>query len=451
MAKKASTKKAATKTTAKKAAEKTTVEKIDVTEAVEKVEVKEPAKKVAKKTEAKEPAKKATAKKASKEVIIKADINGESKKASDNFKVYENENDNISQNLLWGTRNFDFSKKHTVNFLISNALYWFKEFHIDALRVDAVVNIIYLNYGEREEKNVNPYGIKFLQELNKTVYENVKNPIMIAEDSSSYPLVTKPTYLGGLGFTFKWNMGWMNDSLSYMEKDPIFRKYEHEKLTFPICYSFSENYILPISHDEVVHGKASLIGKMPGSYEEKFAGVRSFLGYMMSHPGKKLLFMGSEFGQFIEWDYKRQLDWMLLEYDAHRQLKAYVAALNAFYLKNPPLWEEDCSWNGFNWIVSDDRDNSVAAFIRRDKSGNEIISVCNFTPVTRHKYRFGVPEKGTYRVVFSSASAEFGGKGEGTVGSVRAKKKPMHGYDYSIELDLEGLSCMFIKNTSRKK
>ena len=243
----------------------------------------------------------------------------------------------------------------------------------------------------------------------------------------------------------------MNDCLRYFSLDGLARKFNHDCLTFSFFYAFSENFVLPISHDEVVHGKCSLINKMPGTYEEKFAGVRSFLGYMISHPGKKLLFMGCEFGQFIEWNYKQQLDWLLLDYEAHRQLKSYVSALNKFYLANSPLWEIDYSWEGFSWIVSDDSSNSVVAYIRRDKKENELIALCNFTSVTRQKYRIGVPKPGTYRVVFSSALPEFGGKGESTVGSVRAKKKPMHGYEYSIELDIEGLSCMYIKNTSRKK
>ena len=319
--------------------------------------------------------------------------------------------------------------------------------------------MLYLDYG-RDDGNwiPNVHGgrenleaVAFLRKLNEAIFREHGDVMMIAEESTAWPMVSKPTYLGGLGFNFKWNMGWMNDCLRYFSLDGLFRKFNHDCLTFSFFYAFSENFVLPISHDEVVHGKCSLINKMPGTYEEKFAGVRSFLGYMMSHPGKKLLFMGSEFGQFIEWNYEQQLDWMLLGYDAHRQLKSYVAELNKFYLKNAPLWEVDYSWDGFNWIVSDDSANSVVAYIRRDKSGNELISVCNFTKVTREKYKIGVPAPGTYRVVFSSASPEFGGKGESTAGSVRAKKKPMHGYDYSIELNLEGLSCMYIKNTSRKK
>ncbi|MBR0447692.1 MAG: alpha amylase C-terminal domain-containing protein, partial [Clostridia bacterium] len=280
--------------------------------------------------------------------------------------------------------------------------------------------------------------------MNSAAFSVKPSALMIAEESTAFPGVTKPSYAEGLGFNFKWNMGWMNDMVRYTCTDPFFRKDNHNLLTFSLMYAFSENFVLPISHDEVVHGKGSLINKMPGDYEQKFAGLRAFLGYMMTHPGKKLLFMGSEFGQFKEWDYQSGLDWLLLDYEAHRMMKHYVRTLNHLYRQTPALWEDDFSWEGFQWIAADDNASSVISFRRIDKKGNEVVTVCNFTPVQRENYRIGLPVYGEWAELFNSDLQEFGGSNVSN-GLIKTDPEPMHGFDQSAAPTLPPLSVLVLK------
>ena len=374
----------------------------------------------------------------------------------DGQTLYESDNEQLAENWEWGTTNFDYGRTEVQSFLISNAMFWFEEFHIDGLRIDAVANMLYLNYGRKDgEWTPNKYGdtgnleaMDFLKKLNESIFKYHPQALMIAEESTAWPLISKPVYMGGMGFNYKWNMGWMNDMFKYMSLDPIYRKWNHDKVTFSFMYAFSENFVLPLSHDEVVHGKCSLISKMPGDYWQKFAGLRTFFAYWIAHPGKKLLFMGGEFGQFIEWNYDDSLDWHLpQQYPMHKKMLEYSRALNKFYCDHKALWQVDFDWNGFQWIDCNDNENSIVSFIRKAEDPSDyLVAVCNFTPEVRHGYRIGVPEKGSYIEVFNSDDEAFGGSGVKNEGEIKTEDVKWHDRDQSIVLTIPPMATIYLRH-----
>ncbi len=372
----------------------------------------------------------------------------------DGEPVYESGYQHISDNKQWGTVNFDFSRKEVVSFLVSNAVFWFDEYHIDGLRVDAVAFMLYLDYGREHLKLRNEYGsnenlqaVEFVKTLNKTIFKYYPGALMIAEESTSWPKVTAPVDEGGLGFNFKWNMGWMNDILSFMEKEHSHRKWHQNLITFSLTYAFSENYVLPLSHDEVVHGKKSLLDKMPGDYWQKFANLRILYGYMMAHPGKKLLFMGGEFGHFIEWNYKRELDWFLLDYDKHQGIKHFLSDLNKLYLEEKALYALDDTYDGFEWIDLENLDQSVVTFMRKGLGKERIIVVANFTPQTYEQYKIGVEDSGYYKEILNSDMKAYGGSGVVNAKEIRAVEKSWHMRPYKINVKIPPLSVVYFKKT----
>jgi 1,4-alpha-glucan branching enzyme len=372
----------------------------------------------------------------------------------DGTHLYEHADPRQGRHPDWGTLVFNYSRTEVQNFLLSNALFWIDKYHIDGLRVDAVASMLYLDYSRREGEWIpNEFGgrenlaaIALLKRLNEVVYARHPGVLTIAEESTSWPMVSRPTYLGGLGFSLKWNMGWMNDTLSYFAVDPIYRKYHHNRMTFSMLYAFTENFALPLSHDEVVHGKSSLINKMPGDLWQQFANMRLFLAYLTAHPGKKLMFMGGEFGQRSEWNAETSLEWHLLEHDSHRGLQNVAADLNAVYRNERPLHEVDFDWHGFEWIDCTDADASVLSFLRRAKDPADfMVVVANFTPVQRDAYRVGVPEPGFYREVINTDSEKYGGTNFGNLGGVHAEAIPWNNKPYSILLRLPALAVLYFK------
>ena len=373
----------------------------------------------------------------------------------DGTSLYESEDPCKGERPAWGTCLFDFSKSEVISFLVSSAMFWIEKFHIDGMRVGALSSMLYLDYGKKDgEWTPNQYGgkenleaINFIKHLNTAVHMFHPDVLMFAEENTSWPKLTHPVEEGGLGFDYKWNMGWMNDMLHYMSLNPLWRPFNHDNLTYSFFYAFSEHFLLPISHDEVSHGKGSLINKMPGEYDDKFSAVRAFVTYMYAHPGKKLVFMGTEIGQFDEWDADSGIQWELLSFEKHSALKRFFCDLNKFYLENKPLYELDAIWKGFDWIHHDDYTNSVIAFKRTDSEGNEIIAVCNFQPVKHDKYYIGVPKYGLYSEVFTSDAEEYGGTGVSNGSEIVPEMMKIHGCNQGLPLTLPPLGVIYLKCT----
>ena len=372
----------------------------------------------------------------------------------DGTHLYEHEDSRLGEHQDWGTLIYNFGRNEVRAFLLSSALFWLDKYHIDGLRVDAVASMLYLDYSRQPGQWIpNQFGgrenldaVSFLKRFNEVVHAEYPDTLTSAEESTAWPMVSRPTYLGGLGFDLKWNMGWMHDMLDYAEKDPIHRRYHHNTLTFSLLYAFNENFVLPFSHDEVVHGKGGMLSKMPGDYWQKFANLRTLYGYMYAHPGKKLLFMGAEIGQWSEWNFDAQLDWSLLGFDHHRQLREYVAALNHVYNAEPALHQVDFTWEGFQWIDVHDVDNSIVSFLRRARDPHDVVVVVvNFTPVPRTGYRVGVPVPGVWREILNSDSAYWGGSNMGNAGGVPSEPTPWQGQPHSLLITVPPLAAMYFK------
>jgi len=378
----------------------------------------------------------------------------------DGTHLYEHEDPKKSFQPDWGCDIFNYGRNEVRNFLVSNALFWLDKYHVDGLRMDAVSSMLYLDYGRKKNEWIpnekggreNIEAIEFLKNLNKTIYANYPDVVTIAEESTAWPSVSRPVDTGGLGFGLKWNMGWMHDVLSYFSKDPLYRKHHHDQLTFSLEYAFTENFILPFSHDELVYGKRSLIGRMPGDNWQKFANLRLLLGLMFAHPGKKMLFMGSEFAQWKEWNHDTALDWELLKCPAHQGIQSWVKDLNRLYRKEPSLYEMDFKSEGFQWIDCKDQEKSIISFIRKGKNkDSQMIAVCNFAPEVRSDYKIGVPKSGLWEEVLNSDAKEYGGSGQGNLGRIKTKPISCHGMGQSLPLTLPPLGIIILKTPKTKK